>query len=283
MKSGNFIENCFKHPLLRQTNDNYRKVWQKKDGYPYFNYFGVNFDERGVVSVKFYFHVFRYIEPNEAALFLPTLDDFEKYYHLYQESKGQTLDSSGCAFELKFLRDGDEPVKGFHFRLLPNAESYKLIGLPKRIPLTDFQNWLRPGINYEYRGKEVLRKTYYYFTQEEHKAYFAKRFGLEFLIKAALIEYSESQGFCKINTWYGTDLSMAKVGNILSEDQILEVDRLCNKYGFNVKAYGYYEGLSVKAVYFMVNGSNVRGSSESSVELNALGTKDLWNLLNHGL
>lgn len=245
------IEGHFQHPLLRQTHEAYLKVWKKDTRFPFFNYMGVNFDDQGVRSVKFYFHVFRRITTEEAMLFLPAVDDFNEYYAHYEESLSQNLNHSGCAFEVKFVRGQENPAQGFHFRFSPNAESYKILGMPARLPFTDFENWLGPGINFEYYGDQVLRKTYFYFIDSFHKAYFSEKYELPFLSEAELIEYSEASDFSKINSWYGRSEQQAKVANILSKEENEAIEQLCEKYQMRPKAYGFYEGLKVKAVYLM--------------------------------
>jgi len=182
-------------------------------------------------------------------LFLPTTEDFNKYYFLYQESLVQNIEHSGCAFEVKFFPDKETPIQGFHFRVKSSAEAYKLIGLPQRLPFILDENYLPTGINYEYRLDNVLRKTYYYLSSEEHKKYFAQRFHLPFLETASLIEYSESDVFSKINTWYGNDPAIYSNANILPQPQKEVTEYLCEKYKLNAKAFGFYENSDVKAVY----------------------------------
>jgi hypothetical protein len=243
------IEQCFKNEELKRTYENYNEVWEKDKRFPYFNYFGINFNSKGIVSVKFYFHVFREITETEAALFLPTTEDFAKYYSYYHESLIQTTEHSGCAFELKFFPNLSDPIKGFHFRMNPTTKVYDLLGYPKLIPYSLDETHLSPGINYEYHPEHKLRKTYYYLNQQKHKIYFAEKFNLPFIKSAKLIEYSESESFSKINAWFGNDPTYYNQSNTLENKNKELIDYLCSRYNLEAKFFGFYLNSETKAVY----------------------------------
>lgn len=242
------LESLFKSTELFEAYSRYNAIWKRNPQFPYFNYFGINFDSDGILSVKFYFHVFADVAYEDADGFLPSLFDFNEYYPFADESYQLNSSQTGCAFELKFYNNGST-IKGFHLRLRSNDETFDKIGPPMKIPFKIKQFDLRPGIAFEYDAKTVLKKTYYYFDTQEYKDYFAKAFNLPVLSSASLIEYSESENFSKINTWYN-DSVFHSTANLFLENQKNQIDLLCKKYALNVKIFGYYKDLSVKSVYF---------------------------------
>lgn len=247
------IEQYFNCQILKDTYHAYNNLWREKPQFPYFNYWGINFDTKGVVSVKFYFHIFNKINESDAKKFLPTTDDFTKYYPLYEESLEQNIKHSGCAFTLKFYPKKPNAVRGFQFRVKQSDVAHDLIGQSIDLPFLINENNLPSGINYEYHEDKPLRKIYHYFNQEEHKKYFAQRFQLPFLEAAELIEYSESERFSKINTWYKNNRLLHHQANIFPEAQKKVVQQLCSKYNLTAKVFGYYETADIKAIYLFSN------------------------------
>jgi hypothetical protein len=268
------IESLFRRSDLFETYSNYNAIWQRNPQFPYFNYFGINFDSGGIVSVKFYFHVFNKVILEDAKCFLPTLTDFNEFYQLYDESCEFNINQTGCAFELKFFKDGSV-VKGFHMRLRPDHKTYEKIGAPLKIPLEIDRFGLNPGIAFEYSANTVSKKVYYYFDDQEHKDRLADVFNLSVLRSTSLIEYSESEKFYKINTWYDNPIFHSQA-NIFSKNHKNVIERLCEKYGLKAKIYGYYNDLSIKSVYFF--NSQPERSRQSNAE-NQIYTDTLLNIL----
>lgn len=244
------LEKYLNHPVVINTYKNYNSLWDKNQTLPYLNYFGINFDSKGICSFKLYFAFFNKMSEQDVKLFLPTTNDFFKYYHLWEASSVKTLEHSGCTFEIKFKGSLD-PVLGFHYRLKPIKESYDLIGYPEQIPFDVLCLNTRPGINYEYATDSVLRKKYYYFDKDEHKQYFAKRFNNNYLAKVGLIEYTEAEGFSKINAWK-FDLTNENMNrpNAFNENASKIIDALKEKYGLINISDGYYEKSDIRASYF---------------------------------
>jgi len=252
------IEKYIKHPAVIDAYNKYNLLTQTPDR-PYLNYFGINFDKKGIASFKFYFAFFRKLELKEIEQFLPTTDDFLKYYHLWEETHHKSLEHSGCTFEVKFKPDMT-PIYGFHFRLPPTKEAYDLIGYPKLLPYNVFDLNTRPGINYEYSLNTVLRKQYYYLNSPEHKAYFAERFHNTYINKITLIEYTESDLFSKINAWR-LDHTPENLNrpNVHSEYANQLFAFLKKEYNLVNISDGYYENNDTRASYFF----NVKHTSEA--------------------
>jgi hypothetical protein len=239
----------FKHPKLLNTYRNYLEVFSSS--YPDMNYIGLNFNSLGqLVSVKFYFAFFHRLTKEEILKFIPHTIDFDKYYHLWEESKIRSLEHTGCTFELKF-KNSFEPTDGFHFRLKPIKESYDLIGYPEKISLNPLECGTRPGINFEYTGAEMLMKKYFYFEDQLSKDYIADLFQKPFAKKAALLEYTEAKDIQKVNIWrfdYSNE-NMSRPNYFEGvEKDVIEMVR--NKYGLIPISDGFYKNDLTKAVYF---------------------------------
>jgi hypothetical protein len=244
------LKKYLNHPIVIETYRNYNSLWEKRQNSPYLNYFGINFDSQGICSFKIYFAFFDRLIEKEVALFLPETTDFFRYYHLWEPTSVKTLEHSGCTFEIKFKGSLD-PILGFHYRLKPIKESYDLIGYPENIPFDVLSLNTRPGINYEYFSDSVLRKKYYYFDSDFHKAYFAKRFNNDFLSKVGLIEYTESDKFSKINAWkFDFTKDNMNRPNPFNEKANAIIDFLKEKYGLINISDGYYESSDIRASYY---------------------------------
>lgn len=237
----------FKHPLVMKFAEVYKSVVDKYEQ-ENFNYIGINFDEKDIYSVKFYFHVFPVIKEEDVKLFLDNNHkDYFKYIQLYDASVGQ-----GCAFELKFLRDKEKPTIGFHYRLKADEKSFQLIGYPKKMDFIDSN--LGPGINYEYNGDEVLIKNYYYYEKDSYKQYFANRFKMDFLTEVPFIEFAESIDMSKINFWFGSEnYHKIKKIDLFSNTELQHIESIGNQYKMDLKACGVYENKPIKSAYFFRN------------------------------
>lgn len=251
------LQAYFDHPLVLETYRNYNELHVK--GFPYLNYFGINFDSKGIASVKFYFAFFHRLAPESVLRFLPHSRDFDRYYHLWDESKLKTAEHTGCTFEIKF-KGSLHPVLGFHYRLRPEKASYELIGYPQQLPFGVEELDTRPGINYEYAGTDVLRKQYYYLHETKHKAVIAERFGNPEIRKAHVIEYTESDRFSKINAWR-LDHTRENLNreNVFSPYAGGIIKDLQEEYGLINASDGFYEGSDVRASYYF----NVKPTSQA--------------------
>lgn len=244
------LHTYFNHPVVVSTYKNYNALWAKQQNSPYLNYFGINFDSKGIYSFKFYFAFFNRLTEEEVRSFLPVTDDFFKYYHLWEPSPVKTLEHSGCTFEVKFKGNLD-PVFGFHYRLKPVKEAYDLIGYPQQLPFDVLKLNTRPGINYEYAKHDVLRKQYYYLDSDEAKAYFAKRFNNPYLAKVSLIEYTEADRFSKINAWkFDLTTENRNRPNVFNQKATGLINLLEEEYGLINISDGYYENSDIRASYY---------------------------------
>jgi hypothetical protein len=244
------FQKYFESPYVKEAFHNYNILWNRNKKLPYINYFGINFDSSNIISFKIYFHTFNKLTEEEILWFLPTASDFLKYYPLALRADSCAAEHTGIAFAIKFNSSSPVPHTGFHFQLSPSDESYALVGMPENLPFDISTVKITPGINYEYDERHVLRKRYYYFDTKEHKAYFAARFGFDFLNRVKYIEYTESEKFSKINAW-GHCPENNDMLNIFLPWQNEVINELCNEFEIKNTVFGYYENSDIRSTYFI--------------------------------
>lgn len=221
-------------------------------------YFGLNYLNEEIISVKFYAHVFKHLSKEDVSNFLPCVEDYLNYLPFLLKD----IDSSGMknkslqlgiALELKFKKGHDIPTKGFFFNLQNNKTSINLIGFPIDLPPNFQDNVFALGINFEYDEAKTLVKKYYYFKEQIHLEYFAERFKNPDILHAKFVEYAISETTTKINVIMN-DLSSFKglSPSFFSPNQQKINSFLKKKYKCdNSIVFGMYENLPIKASYFL--------------------------------
>lgn len=195
----NDIQRLAKEPAVLRAYDKFLSL--RDPDYPDMNYIGLNFKDNRISSLKFYFSVYKRIQPVDLEAFLPCSEDFMRYYHLWEPSKKRSGAHTGCAFSVKFKGEA-EPETGFHYRLTPGDEAFRAIGEPQTMPFSIADFGSRPGINYEYRADgSSTRRRYYYLEKKEHKDYIARRFDKPFASRCRLCEVTEFDGGAKVILW----------------------------------------------------------------------------------
>lgn len=219
--------------------------------YPDMNYIGLNFKDDQIFSLKFYFSVYKRILPADLDAFLPCSEDFMRYYHLWEASRKRSGAHTGCAFSIKFKGDG-EPEVGFHYRLAPGSESFRMIGGPQTMPFSVDEFGSRPGINYEYKADgRKARRRYYYLEKQEHKDYIAKRFEKPFASRCRLCEVTEFDGGAKVILWTPDYIDEYMSRPSYFDQRSREVLRLLKEdFGLINAMDGFYESGGVLSSYF---------------------------------
>lgn len=254
------IAKLAKHPWVATAYKNFLAL--RDDGYPDMNYIGLNFKGGRVSSLKFYFAFYRKLDRRNIAHFLPHTDDFMRYYQFWDASKVRSAAHTGCAFTVKFDADRT-PMRGFHYRLRPVEEAYKLIGEPQTMPYRGGELRTRPGINYEYDVKgDARRRRYYYLESQDQKDYIANRFGKPFASQCRLCELTEFDGGAKVILWTPDYIERyANRPSYFDAAARILVDELREKYGLINLMEGFYENESVVSSYFF----NTLGSKRGNV------------------
>jgi hypothetical protein len=234
--------------------------------YPSINYIGINFRKGEILSVKFYFAVFKKLSAEDISLFLPVTEDFARYYHLWEASKVRTAEHTGCTFEIKFKGSLD-PTYGFHYRLRNCKESYDLIGDSSTLPFSARTLDTRPGINYEYDHDGPLRKRYYYLDLDEHKRYLSGRFKKPFIKKSYFSELAEFNGTSKVNVcrFDYSDENMSRP-SYFGIKESTAIQWLKKTYGLVNVFDGFYEDGETMATYFFNTlGGNTEGAFDQDI------------------
>ena len=244
------VTNLIHDDAVLKAFHNYRRSWLKNPDYPYLTYMGINFTDDGIHSVKFYFHLFPWLNKETVSQFIPRTEDFFRYYDLHDQSMMNSPDTSGVAFTVKFYCDRNEPEYGFHYRMNPSEQAYSLAGGKTLLPFDPLPHTHSVGISHEYgaAGNEKVKR-YLYFRGEEQKAFFAEHFGYPILTKTKFIEYAETKEDWKINTYYGKNPEAPIDANKLNSNQLTLLDDVGSKFGLNVKSYGYSQDRTVKSAY----------------------------------
>lgn len=243
------IKSLSAHPTVLRAYETFNSL--RDPEFPDMNYIGLNFSGGEMVSLKFYFSVYKKIQRRDAENFLPTVDDFMRYYHLWESSKVRSGAHTGCAFTVKF-KGNKEPELGFHYRMIPNAESFRLLGEPESMPYKLSSFGTRPGINYEYGEEgEVSRRRYYYLEKQEHKDYIAKRFDWPFASNCRLCELTEFDGKAKVIFWTPDYIKKyLERPNPFSPGARSVISRLRGDYGLINAMDGFYEKSETMSSYF---------------------------------
>lgn len=257
----NIIHQYTHHPAVINLYKKFKLIDTDTD-YPSMIYFGINFCEDEIISFKVYFAINKKLKDEEIQQLLPTITDFKKYYHFWQESKIRNEEHTGCTFEIKF-KQSLQPTFGFHYRLNPTDEAYELIGLPQMLNFNIKDEGTRPGINYEYEPDKTLRKKYYYIKNQNHKKIIANRFMNDYVNNAIFIEYTESTHFSKINIWNPnyTKINLERTSIFSKKEQEI-IGYFKTKYGLINISDGIYEEKNIKATYFF----NLEGNAEFPFE-----------------
>lgn len=235
--------------------------------YPDMNYVGLNFRDGKIASLKFYFTTYKGVGPGDVGHFLPCTDDFMRYYHLWDPARVRSAEHTGCAFSVKF-KGHKEPEVGFHYRLRPIAEAYRLIGEPETLPFAGLELASRPGINYEYAPDgRVSRRRYYYLEKQAHKDYIARRFGKPFASHSRLCELTEFEGGSKVILWtpdYTPEYLSRPVYFDESSSDI--VARLHEDLGLVSAMEGFYEqGGAISTYFFNTLGPKTGNINEGQI------------------
>lgn len=244
------IEDLFKHEKLAEFYSNYEKLISNRSNSRNYTYWGVNFKDEKVFSIKFYAHLFDEMTTEELLDFIPTTKDFEKFVHLKQTGSELNVNNVGIALELKLIIGSSETRHGFYYMLKNTPEAIGKVGFPERLPLKLKEKCKSMAVNFEYEGSQKLFKKYYYFKPEDCESFFEEKFNTQLMNGTNLIEYSESETFSKINI-FGTNITSEKVKCPCFTSAEMEIINYFNdKYGFINLEYGMYDNDEKKSIYF---------------------------------
>lgn len=235
------IESFLRDEQVQLFNSKYEEFLNQSNLQKKFTYWGINFENKKVASVKFYVHLYNIPSQDEVLQFIPTLEDFNRHIGHYDQNIHIRINNAGIAFELKYKLEEAEPHTGFFFMVNDESDNYFPSVLPEELK----KICSCKGINYEYLNTKKIFKRYFYFNNAECGNFFNKEFHLDDLNNFDTIEYAESKDLSKINI-YGT-------GNYLSNFAPRErkiIQYFNQKYNLKNLGYGMYFNKDIRSIYF---------------------------------
>lgn len=216
------------------------------------NYFGVNYNEKNIVSVKLYFSFFN--NPSEKIIneFLIPGEYHKLIAENWKPALTYTYLHQGLTFGLKcYLKDNKPEVNRYiHFRT-----KHPLFGLPNDIKLSTDEDTNLPGICIEFHKNGIEKKKYFYIHSIENKTKLIKDFGLSGLIRPHdinSIEFSESTIEKKINLGVSKSEDAAKIIESEGNQYISELSAYFYKvYRLYYFAPGFRLNSNTRAIYYV--------------------------------
>jgi hypothetical protein len=234
---------------------------------PFINYFGVNYNDDNLVSVKLYFSFFQYPSDEMFERFNVSNEDLVLIRENWMPSESYDYMHQGLTFGLKcYLKDGEIKVnKYFHFRS-PIKKQVK----PNFIKITDVEPDNHPGFCVEYNFTNKERKNYYYYSTKANLEVLLSEFGLakEEASKISLIEYTESNIEKKINIIYNKAEDILNYLKNSKNQNIVQFNKyLFDKYGLYFFGPGLRYKSSTKAIYYVTKNSFYGLHEEQTLKL----------------
>jgi hypothetical protein len=218
----------------------------------YTNYFGVNFNSQGLVSVKLYFSYLKIPDDfifEKYGIDQSFVTDLKKYWNPEPEKK---YIHQGVTLALKCYKKNDEiKINSYvHYR----CANYHL-GYPDSIELTEADKLNYPGFcleNHDW-GNEI--KKYFYISDPITQHKILSDFDLEKKINVSdlsLIEYTESEVEKKINLITKNSAVVKNVIDSLNNDGILNLSRyFYQEHGLYYFAPGFRFNKDTIAIYYL--------------------------------
>jgi len=247
------IDQFYRVIEARGVQQQARELMRFGQSQPHFiHYFGVNFDDENLVSVKLYFS-FQEMPP--AGLFdaFEVKDDFRKLIlENWKPAKPYTYLHQGLTFGLKcYLKQGQVATNRYiHFRS-PNF----VMGYPQQLILQEEDKANYPGFCIESHAAQDELKQYYYLSSAQSKAQVLRDFGLDTRINPEtlpMVEYTESSLEKKVNLVINSSEDVAAV---LAQSGNKELDSLNRHFYDHHQLYffapGFRHNSRTQAIYYL--------------------------------
>lgn len=259
------IEKITKNENLQAYIDNALSINFGND-YPYLSYFGINYNENGLLNFKVYFAFFRRLEKNEINVLLPDVRDFYLHYNDWEDSKLFDLKHTGCSFALK-INTNEQITNYFHFRT-----NQLISDLPKKITLTnDELNLNQQTYCCEYNDSGTFNKNYSLIFDRKNIKTLLDRFKINFFDQSNylpyLIEYTETEKWDKIILAIDDLKNHNKFKNEILDENIKEViDYFSEKYGLMSASPGFYSDGKTRSIYFVEKNPKIYLQSTNTIQ-----------------
>lgn len=265
------IEECIKSEEFERFVLNYEHLLKIKHNENYFSYWGLNFNDGNVVSVKFYAHFLGEMSANEVSEFIPSTKDFEKYIQFKSKGTQVSMNNSGIALELKFDLIPGKTRTGFFFHI---DNTHFQLPFTDKLPEYLEKKCVAKGVNYEYDDNSKLFKRYYYFNFNDVKDFFEEKLQTSLLNEANILEFSESDNISKVNIYGSGIVDIPSKVFDFSDNERSIVQYFNEKFDFVNMGYGLYLNSGIKSVYFFDSEAKINTENNSS------SVKTLRKLLN---
>lgn len=216
-------------------------------------YFGVNYTDTEIVSLKLYFSFLQLPKPEILSTFDISNTDKEFILKNWEESKTYDFLHQGLTLGLKCHKDKNGAMiinNYFHFRSKTNSQQPS-----KFLTVTHFEPENFPGYCIEKHDDGDEQKDYFYYKQADNIKTILNDFDVSTHdTKVSLVEYTESSRERKINMIFPTIDDSFNYLKTFGKKEILAL----STYFFanhNLYVYGHGVRLNspVKAIYFVSN------------------------------
>jgi len=274
------IESYFSHKDLIDFLNFYDQLFINGKG-NYLNYFGINFLNNNIDSVKFYAHITEdNLTPSNLSNYFLSASEYESFLISRKKCYKFEKTNLGTVIELKFKKNENKSVKGIFYNIDNNLS---ISDKKNSLPIDVMNKKVAEGVNFEY-GENPIKKKYYYFLDEHVKKYFSEVMKKPFLINANLIEYAETSSFSKVIATFGSKAKSVRIENkLFSEIENSLIDFLCEKYNLMTRAYGFYINSDIKSVYFFDNNSTMNPENNHLSPHQGYYVNTLEKICNHNL
>lgn len=223
-----------------------------KDDFLFSSYFGVNYDDDNLVSVKLYFSFLKELPHDDV------LNEYIKDHNFIKLLKEHWTSSNkithhhqGLTLSLKCYLEGNNVTinKYSYFR----AQNF-LLGFPEKINLNDEDKDNMPGFCIEHHQNKSELKKYYYISSSENIKKLIQLFSVDGISinDISFIEYTESKNDTKVNIALNSSNS---VKSYLGSSNNLKIIELSEFFYTKFKLYYFSPGIrinnAVKALYYL--------------------------------
>lgn len=216
------------------------------------SYFGVNYDDDNLVSVKLYFSFLRELPSDDILNEFIKDQNFIKLLKVHWTSSSIiTQHHQGITLSLKCYLDGNTVrINKYGYFRTPKF----LLGFPDRVKLCDEDKRNAPGFCIEHYGDIAKIKRYYYIASTDNKKYLMNLFKVEEvnLNDVSFIEYTESETDTKINIALNSSSAVKKYLTLSNNIKTMELSEF---FYTKFKLYYFSPGIrlnsSVKALYYL--------------------------------
>lgn len=217
--------------------------------FPVFWYFGVNYDQSGIRSIKFYIVSFKKTDVERLRTFFPYTDEIRDVYKDFESSMVFDMNNLGAAFGIKVDKSFDISYSFYqkkHGYIPPPPQSFHMLSKEKSIR-EDYYVM-------EFKKDKGYIKNYYLLFNNDNITSIIMKFDLNNALSVSdlgCVELGEFQNKQKISLTFKDDLKKEQYIKDTNNHSFLELDQFIkNTYGFFSFFPGNYLGNNLKSIYY---------------------------------